>query len=74
MAAAHCFWDVAVEQTISAEFFQVAAGKYYRDYDMAKDPTAQVADVAEIVISSRYNSKPLVLTGVTDSTLQEKDS
>ncbi|KAL9890145.1 modular serine protease-like [Glossina fuscipes fuscipes] len=62
VTAAHCFWDVAVEQTISAEFFQVAAGKYYRDYDMAKDPTAQIADVAEIVISSsfQYNKNDFV--------------
>uniref|UniRef100_A0A1A9WL80 Peptidase S1 domain-containing protein n=1 Tax=Glossina brevipalpis TaxID=37001 RepID=A0A1A9WL80_9MUSC len=52
--AAHCFWDVAIEQKMNAEFFQIAAGKYYRDYGVTKDPTAQIADVAEIVISSSF--------------------
>lgn len=62
MVAAHCFWDVATEQKMPLNFFQVAAGKYYRDYDMAKDPTAQIADVAEVVFSSRYKSKAWGLT------------
>lgn len=57
MSAAHCFWDVAVQEKMNADVFQVAAGKYYRDYDTAKDPTAQISDIAEIAISPRYNNK-----------------
>ncbi|KAL9896624.1 modular serine protease-like [Glossina fuscipes fuscipes] len=54
VTAAHCFWDAVVEDKMHVGFFQVVAGKYYRDYDMTKDPAAQAADIAEIVISSSF--------------------
>lgn len=49
ISAAHCFWNEAYGRTMDKDNFRIAAGKYYRDWNI-KDYEVQERQVWEFML------------------------
>ncbi|KAJ4450811.1 hypothetical protein ANN_02241, partial [Periplaneta americana] len=56
--AAHCFWSDIYGRPQEKELFKVAAGKYYRDWNV-KDTEMQEREIKDIVIHENYKGRKL---------------
>lgn len=61
LTAAHCFWNEAYGRTMDKDNFRIAAGKYYRDWNV-KDLEMQERQLSEIIVHENYRGRKLHFT------------
>ncbi|KAJ9575284.1 hypothetical protein L9F63_025767, partial [Diploptera punctata] len=56
ISAAHCFWNESYNRAVDISRFEVAAGKYYRDWNV-EDSEIQKRKLAEVIIHDEYRGR-----------------